>query len=77
MLYPESVASIVTLDEHNGKTYRDITKTVSVGLATVIKINNETESVEPKCDRKRKTARRDDHYLTRDSVNDPRKTSDV
>ena len=46
-----------------------------------MKMKKETGSVTPKrkgkCGRKRKTTPRDDAYLIRESVKDPRKTSDA
>ena len=81
---PRKRASILTLHEHTGKTYRDIAVAVGVSLATVsrvIKMKKETGSVIPKrkgrCGRKRKTTPRDDTCLVRESVKDPRMTSDT
>ena len=74
-------ASVLTLCE---KTHKKIAKIVGVSISTisrVVKMKKETGSVTPKrkdkCGRKRKTTPRNDAYLLRESVKDPRKTSDA
>uniref|UniRef100_A0A3Q3KA92 Transposase Tc1-like domain-containing protein n=1 Tax=Monopterus albus TaxID=43700 RepID=A0A3Q3KA92_MONAL len=79
-------ASAKARRQHLGKSTSSKydTGAVGVSLATVsrvIKMKKETGSVSPKrkgkCGRKRKTTPRDDAYLIRESVKDPRKTSDA
>ena len=81
---PRKRASILTLRENTEKTYREILKIVGVSISTIsrsMKMKKETGSVTPKrkgkCGLKRKTTSRDDAYLIRESVKDPRKTSDA
>ena len=81
---PRKRASILTLRENTEKTYREISKIVGVSISTIrriMKMKKETGSVTPKrkgkCGRKRKTTPKDDAYLIRESVKDPRKTSDA
>ena len=81
---PRKRASILTLRENTEKTYQEISKIVGVSISTIsriMKMKKETGSVTPKrkgtCGRKRKTTPRDDAYLIRESVKDPRKTSDA
>lgn len=81
---PRRRMKIVTLHEHTDKTYRDIARIVGVSPATVsrvVKKKKETGCISPKrkgkCGPKRKTTARDDAYLIRESVKDPRKTSDA
>ena len=81
---PRKCASILTLRENTEKTYREISKIVGVSISTIsriMKMKKETGSVTPKrkgkCGCKRKTTPRDDAYLIRESVKDPRKTSDA
>ena len=81
---PRKRASILTLRENTEKTYREISKIVGVSISTIsriMKMKKETDSVAPKrkgkCGRKRKTTPKDDAYLIRKSVKDPRKTSDA
>ena len=81
---PRKRASILTLRENTEKTYREMSKIVGVSISTIsrtMKTKKETGSVTPKrkgkCGRKRKTTPRDDAYLIRESVKDPRKTSDT
>ena len=81
---PRKRASILILRENTEKTYREISKIVGVSISTIsriMKMKKETGSVTPKrkgkCGRKRKTTPRDDAYLIRESVKDPRKTSDA
>ncbi|MEM9078953.1 MAG: hypothetical protein AAGC43_18075 [Bacteroidota bacterium] len=75
---------IVTLKEHTSKSFREIASIVGVSLSTVsriVRLKNETGSIATKrngrCGRRRKTTARDDAYLLRESVKDPRKTSDA
>ena len=81
---PRKRASILTLRENKEKTYGEISKIVGVSISTIsriMKMKKETGSVTPKrkgkCGRKRKTTPKDDAYLIRESVKDPRKTSDA
>ena len=81
---PRKRASILTLRENTEKTYREISKIVGVSISTTSRImimKKETGSVTPKrkgkCGCKRKTTPKDDAYLIRESVKDPRKTSDA
>ena len=81
---PRKRASILTLRENTEKTYWEISKLVGVSISTIsriMKMKKETGSVTPKCKgkcgRKRKTTPKDDAYLIRESVKDPRKTSDA
>ena len=82
---PRKRASILTLRENTEKTYREISKIVGVSISTIsriMKMKKETGSVTPKrkgkCGRKRKTTPpKDDAYLIRECVKDPRKTSDA
>ena len=84
MLAPRKRANILTLRENTEKAYREISKIVGVSISTIsriMKMKKETRSVTPKrkgkCGRKRKTTPKDDAYLIRESVKDPRKTSDA
>ena len=81
---PRKRASILTLRENTEKTYREISKIVGVSISTIsriVKMKRETGSVtlkrKGKFGRKRKTTPKDDAYLIRESVKDPRKTSDA
>ena len=81
---PRKRASILTLRENTEKTNREISKIVGVSISTIsriMKMKKKTGSVIPKrkgkCGHKRKTTPRDDAYLIRESVKDPRKTSDA
>ena len=81
---PRKRASILTLRKNTEKTYREISKLVGVSISTIsriMKMKKETGSVTPKpkgkCGRKRKTTPKDDAYLIRESVKNPRKTSDA
>ena len=78
---PRKRASILTLREN---TEKEISKIVGVSISTIshiMRMKKETGSVTPKrkgkCGRKRKTTPKDDAYLIRESVKDPRKTSDA
>lgn len=80
---PRKRTKIITLHDHTSKTYREIASTVGVSSATVsrvIKLQKVFGSISPKrkgkCGRRRKTTRRDDVILLRESKRDPRKTSD-
>ena len=81
---PRKRASILTLCENTEKTYREISKLVGVSISTksrIMKMKKETGSLTPKrknkCGRKKKTTPKNDAYLIRESVKDPRKTSDA
>ena len=79
---PRKRASILTLRENIEKIYREISKIVGVSISTIsriMKMKKETGSLTPKRKggRKRKTTPKDNAYLIRESVKDPRKTSDA
>jgi len=80
---PRKRAKIVTLHEHTGMSQRKIAETVGVSqgsVSSILKQKKETRNVEikrkGKCGRKRKTSKRDDMILMRNSKANPRKTSE-
>ena len=80
---PSKRAKIVTLHEHTSMSQRKIAKTVGVSKGSVyniLKQKQESGNVDIKrkgnCGRKRKTTKRDDISILRNSKLHPRKTSE-
>lgn len=80
---PRKRSKILTLLEHSGKSQREIAKLCKVNQSTVSRLRRlytETGSLSPtrrgRCGRRRKTTVRDDRFLMKQSVINPKKTSD-
>ena len=80
---PRKRAKIVTLRDHTTMSQRKIAESVGVSLGSVRSIykqKRKTGNVEvqrkERCERKRKTTKRDDLILLRNSKINPRKTSE-
>lgn len=79
---PNNRTKIVTLREHTSMTQRAIATECGVSLGAVNRILKQKRDIgtievnrKGKCGRKRKTTRRDEAFLIRDSKLNPRKTS--
>ena len=79
---PRKRAKVVALGKHAAMTVRQIGDALDIGKSTVARIINENIKTghcntkrRGKCGRKRKTTARDDSFVIRNSVIDPKKTS--
>src|SRR5690606_6838401 len=79
---PRTRTKVVTLREHTSKTQQEIAQVCGISKSTckrILKLHSENGTTSPrrkgKCGRKSKTSARDDTFLHRLSVKNPRMTS--